>query len=111
MFKNINRINILAKHCIKSYSSSSAPAISAQASKLQNTVIDSKKFPGYEVIYSYDSITNTSIMNRMKLRSTILLGTGVPLLGAMEVMNILPTDVTLGFGALGNIYLFFFFPL
>lgn len=105
LLSNIVRRNILKKSIFRTYSSLGSAAATERLAVHKDPIINSKKFPEYNVIYSFDSITSVGLLNRMKLRSTILLGVGFPITTGLEVMNLLPTDGSLGFAVIGNFLL------
>ncbi|KAF7993104.1 hypothetical protein HCN44_005885 [Aphidius gifuensis] len=107
LLSNIVRTNILKKSIFRTYSSLGPAAATERLAIPKDPIINSKKFPEYDVIYSFDSITNVGLLNRMKLRSTILFGVGFPIANGLEVMNLLPTDGSLGFAVIAGSVAFF----
>ncbi|XP_015112673.1 transmembrane protein 186 [Diachasma alloeum] len=84
-------MSLLANNCRRLTSLSSSflrsPVVSSQFVPHQNASkkYESKKWPGYHVIYSLPDVKRVSLMSRLKLQVTVISGIAIPAVCLMEV--------------------------
>ncbi|XP_008544189.1 transmembrane protein 186 [Microplitis demolitor] len=90
---NCARLN-LYRHLLRTSVSSQ---LAARTSTSKPTLYESKRFPGYQVLYNFENIKNVSLVNRLKYRMSILSCIVIPSSMLLEVTNLMPLSMSEAF--------------
>lgn len=96
---NCARLN-LYRHLLRTSVSSQ---LAARTSTSKPTLYESKRFPGYQVLYNFENIKNVSLVNRLKYRMSILSCIVIPSSMLLEVTNLMPLSMSEAFTFLSEL--------